>query len=196
MHKQQHKQHGLDRNWDRLTNYAVFIPTEYDQTLLLLFCDSILLFHYEDEELISLAEKTYNILRNQLQDTCDITEQLSMLQDIKKNITPSPRSFTSERETCPACDAKVKLESEDHATCANGHLWLRCSVSLLLVSDFRPRTCLGCHRKTLLVPGTIAGEPVLPGSTSSSWLEVALRANCVCCFCGERFYTALRRRGT
>lgn len=182
-----HTLHVLTRSCSRPINNDVFMSVDCDQTLLLLLCDSVLLFHHEDKELVSLVEKTYNIVHDQLQGICDITEQLSALQDIKKGVTLNPRSFTSGRETCPACDGKVKLETEDHATCANGHLWLRCSVTLLLVADFHPRTCLGCRRKTLMVPGVIAGAPVLPGSTSSSWLEVVLRASSVCCFCGERY---------
>lgn len=158
--------------------------------MLLLLCDSILLFHHEDKELVSLAEKTYEIVHG----TCDSTEQLRVLQEIKKGVALNSQSFISERETCPACDDKVKLETEDHATCANGHLWLRCSVTLLLVADFHPRTCLGCRRKTLMVPDATAGAPVLPASTSSSWLEVVLRATGVCCFCGERHFSALRHR--
>lgn len=167
-----------------------------DQTLLLLLCDSVLLFHHEDKELVSLAEKTYHVLHDLLQGMCDITEQLSMLQDIKNGVVPTPRFFSSGRETCPACDSKVKLETKDRATCTNGHSWQRCSVTLMLIADFHPRTCLGCRRKTLMVPSTAEGTPAIPGSTSSSWLEIILRANSVCCFCGERYFTALRRRGT
>ncbi|KAI8600646.1 hypothetical protein EDD21DRAFT_376578 [Dissophora ornata] len=171
---------------------------ECDQTLFLLLCDSILLFHNENKELVALVEKTYGILRKQLQDRCDIKEQMDMLHRVKRgSTTPSDGTFSSGRESCPACNGEIKLENEYNATCANSHSWQRCSVSLLLIADFHPRTCLGCRRKTRMAQDQKPGEIFRPGSKESiSWLEMSLRTSCVCCFCGERYFTALRRRAT
>ncbi|KAH7050694.1 putative zinc-finger of transcription factor IIIC complex-domain-containing protein [Linnemannia elongata] len=161
-----------------------------DRSLLLLLCDSILLFHNDDKHLLTTAETTY--LR--LQSSCAVDEQLRVLQDIKKGTSPDPALFGAGREECPACDTEIKLENIQEATCANGHTWQRCSVTLLVIADFHPRTCLGCGRKTLMVPDAQAGASTLPGTTATSWLEVVLRAHSLCGYCGERFYTALRRR--
>ncbi|KAF9280709.1 hypothetical protein BGZ88_012034 [Linnemannia elongata] len=161
-----------------------------DRSLLLLLCDSILLFHNDDKHLLATAETTY--LR--LQSSCAVDEQLRVLQDIKKGTSPDPALFGAGREECPACDTEIKLENIQEATCANGHTWQRCSVTLLVIADFHPRTCLGCGRKTLMVPDAQAGASTLPGTTATSWLEVVLRAHSLCGYCGERFYTALRRR--
>ncbi|KAF9092665.1 hypothetical protein BGX27_001761, partial [Mortierella sp. AM989] len=169
---------------------------ECDQTLLLLLCDSILLFHHDDKELVDQAERIYGILQDQLQDLCDIKEQMSLLQDIRTGTAPVNKSFSFGRETCPACSSEIKLENITHGTCANDHFWQRCSVSLMVISDFHPRMCLGCRRKTLMVPDSEprAAVPHL-GMQVRSWLNIALQANSVCCFCGERYYTALRHRG-
>ncbi|KAF9906446.1 hypothetical protein EC991_000694 [Linnemannia zychae] len=161
-----------------------------DRTLLLHLCDSVLLFHNDDKSLLATAEKTY--LR--LQSSCAVDEQLRVLQNIKKGVLKERILFSTGREECPACDAEVKLEDQLVATCANGHTWRRCSVTLLVIADFHPRTCLGCGRKTLMMPDAQADVPTLPGATATSWLEVVLRAHSLCGFCGERFYTALRRR--
>ncbi|KAG0274679.1 hypothetical protein BGZ95_009560 [Linnemannia exigua] len=161
-----------------------------DRSLLLLLCDSVILFHNNDESLLATAERTY--LR--LQSSCAVDEQLKVLQDIKKGKSQDRVSFKSGREECPACDAEVKLEDQLEATCANGHTWRRCSLTLLVIADFHPRTCLGCGRKTLMVPDAQANTSTLPGTTATSWLEVVLRAHTLCGYCGERFYTALRRR--
>ncbi|KAF8928389.1 hypothetical protein BGZ47_001660 [Haplosporangium gracile] len=161
-----------------------------DRSLLLLLCDSILLFHNDDIDLLATAGKTY--LR--LQSTSAVDEQLKVLQDIKKGVAPNRVTFGAGREECPACDAEVKLEDMQEATCANGHMWRRCSVTLLVIADFHPRTCLGCGRKTLMVPDAQADVPTLPETTATSWLEVVLRAHSLCGYCGERFYTTLRRR--
>ncbi|KAG0371336.1 hypothetical protein BGX24_001740 [Mortierella sp. AD032] len=163
---------------------------DYDRSLLLLLCDSVLLFHNQDKSLLATAEKTY--LR--LQSSCAVDEQLKVLQDIHKGTLQSRVSFKAGREECPACDAEVKLEDQLEATCANGHTWRRCSVTLLVIADFHPRTCLGCGRKTLMMPDAQADASTLPGTTATSWLEVVLRAHSLCGYCGERFYTALRRR--
>ncbi|KAI1292475.1 hypothetical protein EDD11_008725 [Mortierella claussenii] len=129
---------------------------EIDKTLLLLLCDSILLFHHQDQTLVALAETTYNLLQSQLKDKSDISEQSSMLKEIKKGSIPAYRSFSFGRESCPACDSEA-----------------------------------------LMVPDTSTEpSPTLAGSQAQSWLEIALRSNSVCCFCGERYFTALRRRGT
>ncbi|KAG0280264.1 hypothetical protein BGZ96_001614 [Linnemannia gamsii] len=163
---------------------------ECDRSLLLLLCDSILLFHNDDKDLLATAEKTYL----QLQSSCPVDEQLKVLKDIKNGALSDRVSFGAGREECPACDAEIKLEDMQEATCSNGHLWRRCSVTLLVIADFHPRTCLGCGRKTLMVPDAQADVSTLPGTTATSWLEVVLRAHSLCGYCGERFFTALRRR--
>ncbi|KAF9920692.1 hypothetical protein FBU30_009460 [Linnemannia zychae] len=161
-----------------------------DLSLFLLLCDSVLLFHRDDKSLLAIAEKTYHRLRK----LGGVDDQLRVLQEIKKGVLPAHISFETGREECPACVAEVKLEDLQVATCANGHTWRRCSVTLLVIADFHPRTCLGCGRKTLMVPDIQAGEPALPNTTATSWLEVVLRAHSLCGYCGERFFTALRRR--
>lgn len=161
-----------------------------DRSLLLLLCDSILLFHNDDKNLLATAETTY--LR--LQSSCAVDEQLRVLQDIKKGTSSDCISFGAGREECPACDAEINLEDMQEATCENGHTWRRCSVTLLVIADFHPRTCLGCGRKTLMVPDAHADMSTLLGTTATSWLEVVLRAHSLCGYCGERFFTALRRR--
>ncbi|KAF9935315.1 hypothetical protein BGZ67_003448 [Mortierella alpina] len=169
---------------------------ERDQILLLLQCDSILLFHRNDTEMLNLAEKTYNLLQSQSQDLCDIDEQKDMLQSLHKGVVSSITSFNSGRESCPACGAEVKLDNELKGTCANGHTWQRCSVTLQLIADFHPRTCSGCSRKVLMVPASKTQPSPLHDSDTAPWLEVTLRAMSVCGFCGERLFTALRRKGT
>ncbi|KAG0327434.1 hypothetical protein BGZ99_007654 [Dissophora globulifera] len=160
---------------------------------------SVLLFHHDDKELLTLAERTYGLLKKLMQDQCDTKEQMGMLQSIKQGGSlPAHKPFSSGRERCPACDGEVKLESETSATCLNGHSWKRCSITLLLIADFHPRTCLGCSRKTLMVPnprGSNGNSNSSSGSSSSgSWLEMTLRGCSVCVFCGDRYFTALRRR--
>jgi len=148
------------------------------------------MFHNDDKDLLAAAEKTY--LR--LQHSSTVSEQLEILQGIKKGTKSDRISFEAGREECPACAAEIKLEDRLEATCANGHMWKRCSVTLLVVADFHPRTCLGCGRKTLMVPDAQANVSALQGTTATSWLEVVLRAHSLCGYCGERFFTALRRR--
>ncbi|CAO3567483.1 unnamed protein product [Mortierella alpina] len=169
---------------------------ECDQILLLLQCDSILLFHRNDAELLGLAEKTYNLLQNQPQDLCDVDEQMDMLQSLNKGVVTTITSFKSGRESCPACGTEVRLDNELKGTCANDHAWQRCSVTLQLIADFHPRTCSGCRRKVLKVPESKTQPSIVLDSDTAPWLEVVLRAVSVCGFCGERFFTTLRRKGT
>ncbi|KAF9954114.1 hypothetical protein BGZ72_004910 [Mortierella alpina] len=150
----------------------------------------------DDTELLELAEKTYNLLQNQLQDLCDIDEQMDVLHDLKKGLVSTITSFRAGRESCPACGAEVRLDSELKGTCANHHAWQRCAVTLQLIADFHPRTCSGCSRKVLKVPEPKTEPSPLHDSSTAPWLEVILRAIGVCGFCGERFFTALRRKGT
>ncbi|KAG0292918.1 tRNA(m5U54)methyltransferase, partial [Dissophora globulifera] len=150
---------------------------EHDGTLLLLLCDSVLLFHHDDKELLTLAERTYGLLKKLMQDQCDTKEQMDLLHSIKQGGSlPAHKPFSSGRERCPACDGEVKLESETSATCLNGHSWKRCSITLLLIADFHPRTCLGCSRKTLMVPNPRGSNGNSNSSSNSgSWLEMTLR---------------------
>lgn len=163
---------------------------ECDRTLLLVLADSVLLFHKEEKGLVLLAEKMYKLLSAQFPDS-DVKEQLAALKAIKAG---SDASLSSRRESCPACGADVKLENEDHATCTNGHAWKRCAATSLIVSEFRPRTCQGCGRKSLKCPELQSGNTLLPSSGASTWLGITLRAAMLCGFCGERFFVALRKK--
>ncbi|ORZ06146.1 transcription factor IIIC subunit delta N-term-domain-containing protein [Lobosporangium transversale] len=168
---------------------------ESDYTLLLLLCDSILVFYREDKGLLELAEKTYSALHDQSNGECDVREEMKILQEIKKEKCSTNQFLKFGRESCPACSSEVRLESQLHGICINGHRWQRCSVTLLLLADFHPRTCLRCRRKVLMVPENKSDmTPCFAGSMAKSWLELVLRANSVCCFCGERYFTALRRK--
>lgn len=164
--------------------------TECDRTFLLVLADSVLLFHKEDKGLVLLAEKLYKLLSAQFPDS-DVKEQLAALKAVKAG---SDTSFSSGRESCPACGADVKLEHENHAACTNGHVWKRCAATSLIISEFRPRTCQGCGRKSLKCPESQSGRTLLPSSGASTWLGITLRAAMLCGFCGERFFVALRKK--
>ncbi|KAG0338285.1 hypothetical protein BG000_004284 [Podila horticola] len=176
------------------TNNITAVLEGCDRTFLLVLADSVLLFHREDRDLVLLAEKLYTILSTQFP-TSVAKEQLAALKAIKAGSAgASDTSFSSERETCPACDAGVKLEHEDHATCTNGHTWTRCAATSLIVSEFRPRTCQGCGRKSLKCPEPQSESTLLSSSGASTWLGITLRAAMLCGFCGERFFVSLRKK--
>ncbi|KAG0040312.1 hypothetical protein BGZ82_003867 [Podila clonocystis] len=176
------------------TNDITAALEDCDRTLLLVLADSVLLFHREDKNLVLLAERLYTILSAQFP-ASDVKEQLAALKAIKiGSAGANDTSFNSERETCPACGAGVKLEHENHATCTNGHAWPRCAATSLIISEFRPRTCQGCGRKSLTCPEPQSNSTLLPSSGASTWLGITLRAAMLCGFCGERFFVALRKK--
>jgi len=163
--------------------------------MLLVLCDSVLLFHHEDKELMSAAEKAYSTLQTRLDNPCDRDDhRTDILRELQKGNTSALSRLGSARESCPACEAEIRLENDERGTCANGHMWQRCSLTLAVISDFYPRTCRGCRRKTLMVPNPKAGATLLSNSKSATWIEAALRANCVCGFCGERYYADQSRK--
>ncbi|KAF9585784.1 hypothetical protein BGW38_000760 [Lunasporangiospora selenospora] len=161
-----------------LSGTGTRVLNEQDQLLLQLLSNSVLLFHKEDTDLVSLAEKVQRVIRSKRQGSGKTASESGQVQEI-----------------CPACDAEIEHENDSKATCSNNHSWQRCSVTSLLISDFHPRTCLGCSRKSLQ-----ALEPEVPDSSSSeaiepSWLDAVLRACSVCCYCGGRFFNVLWRKG-
>ncbi|KAF9336104.1 hypothetical protein BG006_009704 [Podila minutissima] len=176
------------------TNDITVALEECDRTFLLVLADSVLLFHKEDKDLVLLAEKLYSVFSAQFP-ASDVRGQLAALKAVKAGLTEAKdTSFDSERETCPACGAGIKLEHEDYAACTNGHTWPRCAATSLIISEFRPRTCQGCGRKSLKCPEPQLDSALLPSSGASTWLGITLRAAMLCGFCGERFFVALRKK--
>ncbi|KAG0054870.1 hypothetical protein BGZ83_010208 [Gryganskiella cystojenkinii] len=165
-----------------------------DQRMLLVLCDSVLLLHHSDKAMVTVAEKVYSIIQARVGSQCDVKQQLSVIQDLKKGDYSSVKQLESAREACPACDSDIMMESDDQGTCENGHMWHRCTVTLTVISDFHPRNCRGCKRKTAMIPKRKANATLLPNSTSATWLEAALRASSVCGFCGERYYAGQSRK--
>ncbi|EKM55654.1 uncharacterized protein PHACADRAFT_209176 [Phanerochaete carnosa HHB-10118-sp] len=93
-------------------------------------------------------------------------------------------------EQCPACRGKVSLQDINTATCPNGHIWPRCSITSFILSTPMVRTCMGCSRKALLPPPTSVMR-WLPPSARSWLVEDLLSAVRRCFFCGCGFATLL-----
>ncbi|KAI9034367.1 putative zinc-finger of transcription factor IIIC complex-domain-containing protein [Hyaloraphidium curvatum] len=85
------------------------------------------------------------------------------------------------RERCPACQEFLPLDSPWKATCAKGHAWERCSVTMTVISTPYVRICTGCRKRTLL-----------PRHFAGTVLEGVLRAYDQCLYCGERLAIAMK----
>ncbi|KAF9067933.1 putative zinc-finger of transcription factor IIIC complex-domain-containing protein [Rhodocollybia butyracea] len=94
-------------------------------------------------------------------------------------------------EKCPACGVDVPLQDIIGATCSNGHMWSRCSVTTFILSTAQVRTCIGCTRKAFLPFSSLAegdGKDFLPPAVRDSWfVEELLEAVHRCLFCGNAF---------
>ncbi|TDL24008.1 hypothetical protein BD410DRAFT_767896 [Rickenella mellea] len=118
--------------------------------------------------------------------------------ELSAKINPTARNFAERSnllvEQCPACHAEVPLENIISATCPNGHIWKRCSITSFLLSTPMVRTCIGCTRKALLPPSqspTNEASSSIPMAERSWIVEEILEAVRCCLYCGNRFVRVL-----
>ena len=77
------------------------------------------------------------------------------------------------RESCPACREPIRLDSLTNASCPNGHIWSRCSISLGLIGTPTFRSCSGCHVQCKV-----------PDADDASFTSQILRRVNACILCG------------
>ncbi|KAF7324606.1 hypothetical protein MKEN_00501900 [Mycena kentingensis (nom. inval.)] len=97
-------------------------------------------------------------------------------------------------ETCPACKVDIPFNEIGSATCPNGHVWGRCSVTTFILSTPRVRTCVGCSRKAFLPPSASASADEsswLPSSAQGWVVHELLEAVQRCLLCGNSFVSVL-----
>ncbi|KAJ7498001.1 putative zinc-finger of transcription factor IIIC complex-domain-containing protein, partial [Mycena galericulata] len=92
-------------------------------------------------------------------------------------------------EDCPACGLAIYLDGDSEASCPQGHIWGRCSVTSFILSTPKLRTCAGCNRKAFLPLSCRTGSTPnwLPSSAQSWVVEEFLEAASQCLFCGNNF---------
>ncbi|KAJ3555131.1 hypothetical protein NM688_g2748 [Phlebia brevispora] len=124
----------------------------------------------------------------------DVAEEAQSLSKLVQSAVPPDFDVTTNTlgldELCPACHAKVALHDITTATCPNGHVWARCSITSFILSTPMVRTCIGCGRKALLPPQSESPRRnVLPPAARSWLVEELLDAVQKCFFCGNSFVT-------
>ncbi|CAG8794568.1 6400_t:CDS:2, partial [Racocetra persica] len=155
---------------------GVVINSERDQLFIIYWCDWILSYFNDDDELLKLAKFLYEYLST-LKEKVEIFDNLetekvwiSQLLSSKKNKTKQ----TPTRASCPACPT---------GRCTKGHVWDLCSITLSVVADKHARSCSNCNRKILA-----ASDPyrqVDEQSIASSVIVKAIIETCEKCFyCG------------
>ncbi|TFK52028.1 hypothetical protein OE88DRAFT_1718706 [Heliocybe sulcata] len=92
-------------------------------------------------------------------------------------------------EVCPACQTVIPLQDLTSATCGNGHVWRRCSITTFILSTPKVRTCVGCSRKALLPTSEDPERDrnCLPAGAQGWAVAELLRAVQRCLFCGNSF---------
>lgn len=92
-------------------------------------------------------------------------------------------------EICPACRVPIPLQDLATATCRNGHVWRRCSITSFILSTPKVRTCIGCSRKALIpIDGDAGTNDNHFPSVARGWIVAELlRAVQRCLFCGNSF---------
>jgi len=119
------------------------------------------------------------------------------------NGTGNPNDHDVE-EYCPACGLVVPLTDITTATCPNGHVWSRCSITSFILSTQAVRTCVGCARKAFSpsnpsrlprassdVEQSNRSVSHLPAAAQSWVVEELLMATHRCLFCGNKFVSLI-----
>lgn len=102
-------------------------------------------------------------------------ERMSINRQLDRVISGSTDMLEA-RESCPACREPIRLESLSEASCPNGHIWSRCSLSLGLIGTPTFRSCSGCHVQCKV-----------PDANDTSFTSQILRRFNACILCGCSF---------
>jgi len=116
------------------------------------------------------------------------TEAQELAMEVNNIGTDNPQIGHSE-ELCPACRTVISLQDLTGATCCNGHVWRRCSITTFILSTSTVRTCIACSRKALLPFSGDSGmiQSHLPMGARGWVVTELLRAVQRCLFCGNSF---------
>ncbi|KZT09847.1 uncharacterized protein LAESUDRAFT_721997 [Laetiporus sulphureus 93-53] len=119
-----------------------------------------------------------------------LLEEAQQLLTRLKAVSPHDGEIDT-AELCPACHAQVPLQDSSSAECANGHTWVRCSITSYILATPMVRTCVGCGRKAFLpLSQTTTGQNWVPAAVRDSWLAAdVLDATRRCLTCGSNFVT-------
>ncbi|KAF0410403.1 transcription factor IIIC subunit delta N-term-domain-containing protein [Gigaspora margarita] len=161
---------------------GIAINNGHDQLFVVYWCDWILLYFNDDNELLKLAKFLYEYLST-LQELSGSfkTEKawISQLLSSKKSkiINKAPT-----RASCPACQSNVSFMRGPTGQCTKGHIWDLCSITLNVVEDRNVRSCINCNRKILAFSDS--RNPV----GEQSVIVKAIFESCEKCFyCGGNF---------
>lgn len=85
------------------------------------------------------------VLRNFVSFTYKELAEVPIAMEVANEIAKSLEVSSDFSETCPACEATVQFNNTSLATCDNGHVWRRCSVTMLLLSQKAAKYCAVCN---------------------------------------------------
>ncbi|KAK6518587.1 hypothetical protein TWF506_005722 [Arthrobotrys conoides] len=103
-------------------------------------------------------------------------------------------------EKCNICCSPVLLNDLMNGRCGNGHLFKRCALTFVLITDPNPRVCGICKREyisrkmvdeddKILIPTDRRGGKLIHDNVSEPTLfRILLEAVDTCVFCGGTFY--------
>ncbi|KAK6331490.1 hypothetical protein TWF730_004572 [Orbilia blumenaviensis] len=109
-------------------------------------------------------------------------------------------------ETCTICLAGVPLGDLMNARCGNGHLFKRCALTFLIITDPNPRVCAICSRE-YVSKKMVEGDEQMPHNHDEeasymdmdnvrepTLLRILYEAVDTCVFCGGSFYDKEARK--
>ncbi|CAG8466767.1 2785_t:CDS:10 [Diversispora eburnea] len=158
-----------------------------DQSFIIHWCDWILKYFPEDNNLIKLAKFCYEYLSS-LDETCRIYGNLESEKELISSIMESSPSSSSSMmmittTTTNKSTKKVNLPSRDlcpACICNKGHIWDLCSLTLNIISNKYVRSCSLCNRKTITISHLFNNEPTI-------FVKAIFAACEKCLYCGSSF---------
>jgi len=146
---------------------------------LRLICDYLMRFDNSSSDAVHLSRKCYVFLNDQTAVDALDKLRLSSLKTESNEIAEKSISIDDwafPREKCPYCGVDILIGNLQRPKCKNGHLYIRCALTLQACKFKTYRWCIGCERK--VASKNTSGEL----SVESILLNVD-----VCPFCGCRF---------